>query len=68
MDARRDVGVGGGMGRLFRPRNNNGDQGGNNRRGAPPLPLPSPYFFPLLPLLLPSPYPSPCALDATPPR
>ena len=32
MDARRDVGFGGGMGRLFRPRNNNGDQGGNNNR------------------------------------
>ena len=35
MDARRDVGFGGGMGRMFRNRNrNNGDQaGGNNRRG-----------------------------------
>ncbi len=32
MDARRDVGVGGGMGRMFRNRNNNGDQGGNNNR------------------------------------
>ncbi len=34
MDARRDVGVGAGMGRMFRNRNNNGDQGGNNRRGG----------------------------------
>ncbi len=34
MDARRDVGFGGGMGRMFRNRNNNGDQGGNNRRGG----------------------------------
>jgi hypothetical protein len=33
MDARRDVGFGGGgMGRMFRNRNNNGDQGGNNNR------------------------------------
>jgi len=33
-DARRDVGFGGGMGRMFggRNRNNNGDQGGNNNR------------------------------------
>ncbi len=36
MDARRDVGFGGGMGRMFRGRNrNNGDQAGaNNRRGG----------------------------------
>ena len=34
MDARRDVGVGGGMGRLFRPRNNNNGGGNNNRRGG----------------------------------
>ena len=32
MDARRDTGIGGGMGRLFRPRNN--DNGNNNRRGG----------------------------------
>jgi Spy/CpxP family protein refolding chaperone len=32
MDARRDVGFGGGMGRMFRNRNNNNDQGGNNNR------------------------------------
>ena len=32
MDARRDVGFGGGMGRMFAGRNrNNGDQAGNNR-------------------------------------
>ena len=37
MEARRDVGFGGGMGRLFRPRNNNNggnNGGGNNRRGG----------------------------------
>src|SRR5208283_4377041 len=34
MDSRRDVGFGGGMGRMFRPRNNNNDNGGNNRRGG----------------------------------
>jgi Spy/CpxP family protein refolding chaperone len=42
MDARRDVGFGGGMGRMFRNRNsNNGDQaGGNNRRNFGPQPSP----------------------------
>jgi hypothetical protein len=40
MDARRDVGFGGGMGRMFRNRNrNNGDQaGGNNRPNFGPQP------------------------------
>jgi Spy/CpxP family protein refolding chaperone len=40
MDARRDVGFGGGMGRMFRNRNsNNGDQAGaNNRRNFGPQP------------------------------
>jgi len=33
MDARRDAG-GPGMGRMFRPRNNGGDQGGGPRRGG----------------------------------
>ena len=32
MEARRDVGFGGGMGRMFRPRNNNNNNGGNNNR------------------------------------
>ena len=42
MDARRDVGFGGGMGRLFRSRNrNNGDQAGaNNRRNFGGTPSP----------------------------
>ena len=42
MDARRDVGFGGGMGRMFRNRNsNNGDQAGaNNRRNFGPQPSP----------------------------
>jgi hypothetical protein len=42
MDARRDVGFGGGMGRLFRNRNrNNGDQAGtNNRRNFGGTPSP----------------------------
>lgn len=42
MDARRDVGVGGGMGRMFRQRNNNGDQGGNNNRRGGFFGTPSP--------------------------
>jgi hypothetical protein len=42
MDARRDVGFGGGMGRMFRNRNrNNGDQaGGNTRPNFGPQPSP----------------------------
>jgi Spy/CpxP family protein refolding chaperone len=42
MDARRDVGFGSGMGRMFRNRNrNNGDQaGGNNRPNFGPQPSP----------------------------
>jgi hypothetical protein len=42
MDARRDVGFGGGMGRMFRPRNNNGDQAGNNNRRGGAFGTPSP--------------------------
>ncbi len=34
VDARRDVGMGGGMRALFGGRNRGGDQGGNNRRGG----------------------------------
>ncbi len=40
MDARRDVGFGGGMGRLFRNRNNGDQAGGNNRRNFGPQPSP----------------------------
>jgi hypothetical protein len=40
MDARRDVGFGGGMGRMFRNRNNGDQAGGNNRRNFGPQPSP----------------------------
>ena len=38
MDARRDVGFGGGMGRMFRNRNNGDQAGGNNRPNFGPQP------------------------------
>ncbi|MGA2242105.1 MAG: hypothetical protein ABSH11_08710 [Verrucomicrobiota bacterium] len=40
MDARRDVGFGGGMGRMFRNRNNSDQAGANNRRNFGPQPSP----------------------------